>query len=90
MYGPTPSGRTNTKTATDPCRGQILNHKDHNLKKAPDATPVAVETTKIGAGPSTAARTPPNPGAGAATADCKSVLQLCEYRWRRSRKSIRQ
>jgi hypothetical protein len=33
MYGPTPSGRPNTKTARDPSRGQILNHKDHNLEK---------------------------------------------------------
>ena len=32
-YGPKPSGRTKTKTATDLCRGQILNHRNHNLKK---------------------------------------------------------
>ena len=34
MYGLTPSGRPNTKTTTDPSRGQILKHKDHSLKKS--------------------------------------------------------
>jgi hypothetical protein len=90
MYGPTPSGRPNTKTARDPSRGHILIHKDHNLKSSGHNASCSWKT-KIGSGTSTATQTTPKPGDVAATADSKSVLQRCDKsRWRRSRKTKHQ